>query len=145
MYFQDTKPRPRRYQCVHYRSSSTPTDLFEGFTYRHVAKSPMTTFETQYDLLRDLGRGSYGVVKEAVCHATGEHVAVKILKDAKTLRNPNSHPRSHYFRREVGVLRMLEHKNICELKDAFFGENESDNICTYLFSQAMALLIFPKI
>ncbi|KAG6900538.1 hypothetical protein C0993_009115 [Termitomyces sp. T159_Od127] len=102
------------------------------FIYRHVVNPPKTSFENKYDILTDLGRGSYGVVKKAVCRATGEYVAVKILKDAKTFRSNNSHPQSHYFRREIEVLQMLKHENICELKEAFFWENGSDEICTCL-------------
>ncbi|KAH0589447.1 hypothetical protein H2248_005201 [Termitomyces sp. 'cryptogamus'] len=97
------------------------------FTYRHTANRPVTTFKTKYDIIADLGQGSYGLVKKAVCRSSGEYVAVKILKDTKTIRDQNSPLRS----REIEVLQMLKHRNICELKEAFF-QDDSDEISLIL-------------
>ncbi|KAG6862263.1 hypothetical protein C0995_002194 [Termitomyces sp. Mi166 len=96
----------------------------EGFTYRHTAKPPTTTFAAKYDILTELGQGSYGIVKKAVCRSSGEYVAVKILKDTRTIRDQNSHPRNHNFRREIEVLQKLKHENICELKEAFWDDSD---------------------
>ncbi|KAG6880348.1 hypothetical protein C0992_011099, partial [Termitomyces sp. T32_za158] len=113
----------------------TPTSSHENyrFIYHHVANPRKTRFEAKYGISTDLGRGAYGDVKKAVCRATGKHVAVKILKDAaRAFRNHISYPKSHDYLREIEILQMLKHENICELKEVFLPEEGSDTILLIL-------------
>lgn len=61
-----------------------------------------------------IGNGSFGVVFQAVCAATGEVVAIKkVLQDRK------------FKNRELQIMRMLDHPNIVKLKHCFYSNGET--------------------
>lgn len=75
-----------------------------------------------YEMLRQIGNGSFGLVYEARCIETGEIVAVK-----KVLQDPR------YKNRELDTMKQLYHPNVVGLKDYFYteaaataGDNTSD-------------------
>ncbi|EZG53808.1 protein kinase domain protein [Gregarina niphandrodes] len=72
-----------------------------------------------YEIRRQLGNGSFGVVSEAVCIETGETVAIK-----KVLQDPR------YKNRELDVMKQLLHPNIVSLKDYFYTEGPNDTSTT---------------
>ena len=94
-----------------------------------------------YEIGKTLGRGNYGLVKLAINRDTGEQVAIKIIK--KTLfRSASSSPQyppsptsPHSssgnttckkdqidpVKREIAVMRALNHKNIVALRDVYYS------------------------
>jgi hypothetical protein len=74
--------------------------------------------EGRYEILRTLGRGSFGRTFLARDHEDGRDVAIKML-DA---RNAPDWKAFELFEREVAVLRGLRHHGIPEVFDSFRGE-----------------------
>lgn len=79
-----------------------------------VSKISSTT--KSYELGRVLGNGSFGIVCEARCTETGEHVAIK-----KVLQDPR------YKNRELDVMKQLVHPNIVGLRDYFYTEGKTSD------------------
>ncbi|KAG6837710.1 hypothetical protein H0H93_003512 [Arthromyces matolae] len=99
------------------------------FIYRHTASGPPTTgLYASYDPISELGRGSYGVVMKAVCHETGEFVAIKMIhkKAVHTPGDRNSTASKETPNREISILEKLKHPNVCELKEVFYNDNGQD-------------------
>jgi len=62
-----------------------------------------------------VGQGSFGVVVKAILETTGEVVALKkVLQDKR------------YKNRELQIMQMLNHRNIIQLKNNFFTEQDKD-------------------
>lgn len=55
-------------------------DCFSISVFRHERLEPAVATSPRYSLLREVGRGSYGVVYEAVARKTGARVAIKRLQ-----------------------------------------------------------------
>lgn len=55
-------------------------DCFSISVFRHERLEPAVATAPRYSLLREVGRGSYGVVYEAVARKTGGRVAIKRLQ-----------------------------------------------------------------
>jgi len=70
----------------------------------------------KYELLEQLGEGTFAVVRRAVNRSTGEHFAAKII-DKKKFTNKNR--RSNPLLNEVEVLTKLKHKAIIGIWDIF--------------------------
>ncbi|VDB94715.1 unnamed protein product [Peniophora sp. CBMAI 1063] len=77
-----------------------------------------------YDLTHELGHGAFATVMKGVHRASGDWCAVKIIHrrardDLSTLM------------REIDILKSLEHRNICALRECFFPRSDDcrdDNI-----------------
>lgn len=67
-----------------------------------------------------LGRGSYGEVTGATHHATGARRAVKSVGKASLRRYVTNV--TGFVRREVDILRRLDHPNICRIYEAYEDE-----------------------
>jgi hypothetical protein len=67
-----------------------------------------------YDMKGMIGKGKYGVVREAVHKQTGIHVAIKGLVKAKMKEED-----LEMIRREVDIMRTCQHPNIITLYDFF--------------------------
>jgi predicted Ser/Thr protein kinase len=65
-----------------------------------------------YELLAELHRGGQGVVYRAIQRATGQEVALKVLRDELS---PSARVR---FEREVAVLARLRHRNLVAIHDS---------------------------
>jgi len=75
------------------------------------AKAPAVTGAARYELLGALAQGTFGVVHEARDKATGERVAIKVLR-------PSSGPEAvARFEREAQAARRLDHPGIARLLD----------------------------
>ncbi|KAG6862270.1 hypothetical protein C0995_002201 [Termitomyces sp. Mi166 len=98
------------------------------FIYRHTASGPPNTgLYAFYDVIGELGRGSFAVVMKAVCRRTGEYVAVKMIQASKSVRSPGEEPTDlDRVKREIEILESLEHPNICGLKEVFFQQGSQD-------------------
>ncbi|XP_058056966.1 serine/threonine-protein kinase stk11 isoform X1 [Anopheles bellator] len=68
-----------------------------------------------------LGEGSYGKVKEVLDSETLRRLAVKILTKRKLRRIPNG---EQNVRREIKLLRKLQHCNVIKLLDVLYNEEK---------------------
>uniref|UniRef100_A0A0B6ZHE1 non-specific serine/threonine protein kinase n=1 Tax=Arion vulgaris TaxID=1028688 RepID=A0A0B6ZHE1_9EUPU len=80
-----------------------------------------TPFVEGWEFVQTLGEGAYGEVKLAVCRATMECVAVKIIHLTSKLVEEN-------VQKEICIHKMLEHKNIIK----FYGYRKANKV-EYLF------------
>lgn len=68
-----------------------------------------TNSSAEYECIKASGKGSFGVVYKATNTANGDVVAIKrVLQDRR------------YKNRELQIMKMLNHTNICKLKDNFY-------------------------
>ena len=67
--------------------------------------------QKKYIILRTLGKGSFGQVKEAVHVLSGEKIAIKILEKAKIKKEDDL----VRIRREINILSKVQHPNIIQL------------------------------
>jgi carbon catabolite-derepressing protein kinase len=67
----------------------------------------------QYDIIKTLGEGSFGKVKLATHHSTGQKVALKII-NRKKLKTRDMAGR---IEREIQYLQLLRHPHIIKLYD----------------------------
>lgn len=74
-------------------------------------------FEGKYKILRELGRGGFGMVYLAFQEGMDRHVALKVLKSSVTQQAPSAKDR---FLREVKIISKLKHPNTVTIHD--FGE-----------------------
>ncbi|PFH44973.1 hypothetical protein AMATHDRAFT_164241 [Amanita thiersii Skay4041] len=89
------------------------------FIYRHTASGlPTSGLHAFYDIGTELGKGSFATVRKAVCRATGEWYAVKMIQDSKKIG-----VKTITFSREIAIMQKLKHPNICNLKEAFSPGN----------------------
>ncbi|KAB5535829.1 hypothetical protein PHYPO_G00122430 [Pangasianodon hypophthalmus] len=76
-----------------------------------------------------LGEGSYGKVKEMLDSETLCRRAVKILKKKKLRRIPNGEAN---VKKEIQLLRRLQHKNVIQLVDVLYNE-EKQKIYPFIY------------
>lgn len=89
---------------------------------------PSRGLHRYYDLLHELGKGSFATVMKALHKEDGKWYAVKMIQANKlrsglsnaTLNGINSDDKSNNFAREINILERLTHPNICQLKEVFF-------------------------
>lgn len=65
----------------------------------------------KYELLRTLGKGSFGRVKEALHIMSGEKLAIKIMEKARIKKEDDQ----DRIRREINILSRVHHPNIIQL------------------------------
>ncbi|KAI0630061.1 kinase-like domain-containing protein [Trametes polyzona] len=106
------------------------------FVYRHMASGPPSRgLYRYYDLLHELGKGSFATVMKALHKEEGKWYAVKMIQANKlrrglshaSLNGEQSEDKSSNFAREINILERLQHPNICQLKEVFF-ESYSINL-----------------
>jgi serine/threonine/tyrosine protein kinase RAD53 len=59
---------------------------------------------------------------KAVSRATGQWYAIKVIQDHKVKR-ATANNNETAFAREISILERLHHRNICQMKEAFFEDN----------------------
>ena len=69
-------------------------------------------------MLRTLGKGSFGKVKEALHVISGEKIAIKILEKDKIQKEDDL----LRIRREIDILRRVRHANIIQLYEVRLSE-----------------------
>jgi 5'-AMP-activated protein kinase catalytic alpha subunit len=72
--------------------------------------------EKKYIILRTLGKGSFGKVKEALHVKSGEKIAIKILEKARIKKKDDL----VRIKREIDILKKVHHKNIIQLYEVIF-------------------------
>jgi serine/threonine-protein kinase len=80
----------------------------------------------RYELVREIASGAMGAVHEAIDRASGQRVAVKLLRP-ELAAEANLRRR---FRRESSILRSIEHPGIVRILDA--GEDDDDRAFTVM-------------
>ncbi|KAG2154460.1 kinase-like domain-containing protein [Suillus bovinus] len=102
------------------------------FIYRHTAAgSPRGGLHAQYDISHEIGKGSFATVMKAVSRATGQWYAIKVIQDHKVKRaTANSNETA--FAREISILERLHHRNICQMKEAFFEDNSINLVLEFV-------------
>ncbi|KAI0355787.1 kinase-like protein [Trametes cingulata] len=125
--FGTPKPQPAEGGAHDYR-----------FVYRHMAYTPPSGgVHAHYEMLHELGKGSFATVMKALHRSEGKWYAVKIIQSHK-LRDGwenaivNGKPttkKSKRLLREITILEQLQHKNICQLKEVFL---DNYSICLVL-------------
>jgi serine/threonine protein kinase, bacterial len=113
--------------------------------YQLFADKPIykgTVLNNRYEILRLIGTGSYGIVYLCRDSVTGENLVIKQLRPSKR----RSKKEVEMFKKEISVLRRLNHKNIPKLFEAFSHNGslfyvmsfvEGDNIEELIFSRSM--------
>ncbi|KAI0369628.1 Pkinase-domain-containing protein [Pilatotrama ljubarskyi] len=106
------------------------------FVYRHMASGPPSRgLHKFYDLMHELGKGSFATVMKALHKEEGKWYAVKMIQANKlrkglsnaSLNGAQTNDKSTNFAREINILERLHHPNICQLKEVFF-ESYSINL-----------------
>ncbi|KAI0646005.1 kinase-like domain-containing protein [Trametes meyenii] len=94
------------------------------YIYRHVAYTrPDHGLHKDYDVQTELGRGTFAVVMKGLHREEGNYYAVKII-EAKKLKHDWSYAvlggsNLDDISREITILKRLEHRNICQMKEFF--------------------------
>ena len=73
--------------------------------------------QKKYVILRTLGKGSFGKVKEAIHVTSGEKIAIKILEKVKIKKDDDL----VRIRREINILSKVQHPNIIQLYEVRAG------------------------
>ncbi|HPL81368.1 MAG TPA: serine/threonine-protein kinase, partial [Anaerolineaceae bacterium] len=87
----------------------------------------------KYEIIRELGRGGFGVVYEAKDTILGRHVAIKILHGQLSV-DPDFLER---FEQEARLAAQLEHPNLVPVYD--FGQLEGHNFISMGFMRGGSL------
>ncbi len=82
-------------------------------------------FEERYEILKELGSGSFGRVYEARQLSTGQSVAIKLLS-AREGSESSTGNEAERFRRETEICASLSHINIVQLIDS--GETKAGQL-----------------
>ncbi|KAG1889963.1 kinase-like domain-containing protein [Suillus subluteus] len=110
-----------------------PGDLEDyRFIYRHTAAGPpQGGLHAQYDISHEIGKGSFATVMKAVSRATGQWYAIKVIQDHKVKRATVNNNETA-FAREISILERLHHRNICQMKEAFFEDNSINLVLEFV-------------
>ena len=79
---------------------------------------------TDFDIIKELGSGSFGNVYLVKHKVTNAEYAIKAIDK----RNKTNQEEKPYFRREVEVMYKVHHKNVVKL----FGHFEDNNYCYFI-------------
>ena len=82
-------------------------------------------FEERYEILGELGSGSFGRVYQARQLSTGQSVAIKVLSPREGAEESTGRE-AERFRRETRICAALSHTNIVPLIDS--GETEDGRL-----------------
>lgn len=134
------KHAPDDATCADHVSISSYT----GFFFRHMAakERPSEGLYRFYDVQHVLGKGAYATVVKALHRMEGNWYAIKMfsgdrLRELLSVGNVSSRraekrmrSTAQHLQHEVAILNTLEHRYICQLKEAFF-EGYSVSTCIH--------------
>lgn len=93
--------------------SANPSSSHHSSNPRSAGSSTTPKESISYSAARVIGNGSFGVVFQATVRETGETVAIKkVLQDKR------------YKNRELQIMRMIDHTNVCQLKHCFYSSGD---------------------
>ncbi|KAJ7028553.1 kinase-like domain-containing protein [Mycena alexandri] len=116
---------------VAFGAPSTSREADGLFDYRYIFRDlvsfvPKRPVYHAYDISIELGKGSFATVYKALHIASGEWVAVKVIRETKRHNtNPNSTAPPPASSREINIMEELQHPNICGLREVFWNPNGS--------------------
>lgn len=93
-----------------------------------VAGQVPTNSNKTYVILRNLGEGSFGKVKEAMHVATQEKIAVKVIEKEKVVTEDDD----TRVRREISIMRKIRHPNIVQLYEVIETEKYHFMVMEYV-------------
>ena len=100
-----------------------------GFIFRLTANGvPTHGLYAHYDIGHELGKGSFASVRVAVSRSNGKKYAVKMIHDKASTRANGTGTRQATLTREINIMEKLKHRNICELVEVFFHENNEISV-----------------
>ncbi|KIY67911.1 Pkinase-domain-containing protein [Cylindrobasidium torrendii FP15055 ss-10] len=82
----------------------------------------------EYDLISELGKGSFATVMKALERQTGETRAIKMIHHRVAGNSQDEETRNKQLTREIEIMRGLRHPNICALHKVFREKNGSINL-----------------
>jgi len=83
---------------------------------------------------RVIGNGSFGIVYQATCNATGETVAIKkVLQDRR------------YKNRELQIMKIVKHPNIVEVRDCFYSKGRNRDVYLNLVMEYVPETVYQMI
>ncbi|HEX8705105.1 MAG TPA: serine/threonine-protein kinase, partial [Myxococcaceae bacterium] len=77
-----------------------------------------TAFKGRYEFQEELGQGGFGTVYKALQIATGQSVAIKVLRLPEGKPQESSEKRIVRFQREMQICAQMHHPNIVRLMDS---------------------------
>ncbi|OCH89071.1 Pkinase-domain-containing protein [Obba rivulosa] len=96
-----------------------------------VTEAPKGKFHEEYELVHELGRGSFGQVYLAVYSATNMRFAVKVVPRAQ-MEVPRGSQNAKALAREISILRRLRHKHICSFQEVVYEEKTINIVMEYV-------------
>lgn len=93
-----------------------------------VAVQSTSSSNKTYVILRNLGEGSFGKVKEALHVATQEKIAVKVIEKEKVVTEDDD----TRVRREISIMRKVKHPNIVQLYEVIETEKYHFMVMEYV-------------
>ena len=106
-------PEPQRRDLESAATGPGPRDFGERTEFYTFAPESLATLLPEYELLREVGKGSMGIVYEARRRRDGLRVAVKVLPPSLTL----TERALARFLREGELMRRVEHEGIAKVFD----------------------------
>lgn len=99
------------------------------FLFRLVAGGgPQEGMYAEYDLISELGKGSFATVMKALERQTGETRAIKMIHHRAAGNSHDEETRTKQLAREIEIMGSLRHPNICALHKVFHEKNGSMNL-----------------
>jgi titin len=87
-------------------------------------KNVQVNYTDKYQVFEELGRGDYGVIHRCVDTKSQKNYAIKFTKCDDTDRM--------HIKREVDVMKQLQHPNLLQLREAFEKRNETATIVEFM-------------
>ncbi|XP_051161896.1 titin homolog isoform X2 [Leptopilina boulardi] len=102
----------------------------ESFCEKNMEKTIVTTedgkiFPDRYEVMEELGKGRYGIVKRVVEKSTGREFASKFVKTIKATDKK-------LVREEINIMNLLKHPKLLRLSAAFESPREIIMITEYI-------------
>ena len=85
--------------------------------------------DKKFFMLRSLGKGSFGKVKESLHVLTNQKLAIKIL-DKEKIAKKNDETR---VSREISILQAMHHPNIVQLYEVLLADQIIENSKSFFF------------
>ena len=121
-----TRLTPRNGYSMKFESVPPPS----FYAHDAVRKAPRD-FSSSFGLIEELGKGNFATVYLAVCRATGEKVAVKVIERSRFLNMSPSRWAQQV--KEAEVLKKLNHPGIVSFR-SLYQTNDSLYVVTELLS-----------
>lgn len=115
-------------------SSSCLSSL--GFIFRLLAGGePKEGLYSEFDLMQELGKGTFATVMKALERATGIERAIKMIHNKPTGSPESEENRRKQLVREIEIMKSLKHPNICGLHKVFEQNDGALSECLRFFLQ----------